>query len=486
MRDAISFLRRGKRIDLCPANPTQTVLDYLRLEEKSKGTKEGCNEGDCGACTVALGRLKNRKLVYEPVNACILLVGQLHGSDLVTVDDLMQDNILHPVQDAMVRHHASQCGFCTPGFVMSLFTLYHEHKTPTRQEIVDHIAGNLCRCTGYRPIVDAALEVCTGHPLDAWAKADQQTYDALQALHKDEDVHIKIGDGFLSIPSTAKSLAQLTAQNPDATIVSGATDVGLWVTKQMRLLPKIIHISHVRELHAIETKSDMLQIGAAATYGEAMHALSACDVDVGEVMRRIGSMQVRSSGTIGGNIANGSPIGDMPPLLIALGATLRLRHGFDERAMPLEEFFIAYGKQNRKPGELVWRIDVPMLKPNEAFRACKITKRFDQDISAVMFALKVERNDNRIFAARLAMGGMAATPKRAPQTETALTNIDLADETSWSTAIKALALDYQPISDMRASETYRTETAQALLHKFLLELAGETGTRLFGQRENAV
>ena len=485
MCDAISFLRRGKRVDLRPANPTQTVLDYLRLEEKSKGTKEGCNEGDCGACTVALGRLKNRKLVYEPVNACILLVGQLHGSDLVTVDDLMQDNILHPVQDAMVRHHASQCGFCTPGFVMSLFTLYHEHKTPTRQEIVDHIAGNLCRCTGYRPIVDAALEVCTGHPLDAWAKADQQTYDALQALHKDEDVHIKICDGFLSIPSTAKSLAQLTAQNPDATIVSGATDVGLWVTKQMRVLPKIIHISHVRELHAIETKSGTLQIGAAATYGEAMHALSACDVDIGEVMRRIGSMQVRSSGTIGGNIANGSPIGDMPPLLIALGATLRLRHGFDERVMPLEEFFIAYGKQNRKPGELVWRIDVPMLKPNEAFRASKITKRFDQDISAVMFALKVERNDNRIHAARLAMGGMAATPMRAPQTETALTNIDLADEISWSTAINALALDYQPISDMRASETYRMETAQALLHKALLELAGETGTRVFGQRENA-
>jgi xanthine dehydrogenase small subunit len=485
MRDAISFLRRGKRIDLCPANPTQTVLDYLRLEEKSKGTKEGCNEGDCGACTVALGRLKNGKLVYEPVNACILLVGQLHGSDLVTVDDLMQDNILHPVQDAMVRHHASQCGFCTPGFVMSLFTLYHEHKTPTRQEIVDHIAGNLCRCTGYRPIVDAALEVCTGHPLDGWAKAEPQTRNAMLDLQGGEDVHINIGDGFLSVPSTAKSLAQLAAQNPEATIVSGATDVGLWVTKQMRVFPKIIHTFNVPDLHAIETKSDTVLIGAAATYGEAMQALSEIDADIGEVMRRIGSMQVRSSGTIGGNIANGSPIGDMPPLLIALGATLHLRHGANEREMPLEEFFVTYGKQDRKPGELVWRINVPKLKPNENFRANKITKRFDQDISAVMFALKVERNGNRLHAARLAMGGMAATPMRAPQTEIALTNIDLADETSWSTAIKALALDYQPISDMRASETYRMETAQALLHKALLELAGETGTRVFGQRENA-
>jgi xanthine dehydrogenase small subunit len=485
MRDAISFLRRGRRIDLRPANPTQTVLDYLRLEEKSKGSKEGCNEGDCGTCTVALGRLKNGKLVYEPVNACILLVGQLHGSDLVIVDDLMQDNILHPVQEAMVRHHASQCGFCTPGFVMSLFTLYHERKTPTRQEIVDHIAGNLCRCTGYRPIVDAALEVCTGHPLDAWAKAEQQTRDALLDLQSGEDVQIKIGAGFLSIPSTAKGLAQIVAENPEATIVSGATDVGLWVTKQMRVLPNIIHTFNVAELHTIRTIDDILQIGAAATFGEAMQALAALDVDIGEVMRRIGSVHVRSSGTIGGNIANGSPIGDMPPILIALGATLHLRHGSDERTMPLEEFFIAYGNQNRKPGELVWRIDVPKLKSTESFRANKITKRFDQDISAVMFALKVERNDNRIHAARLAMGGMAATPKRAPQTETALRNIDLADEASWPPAFNALALDYQPISDMRASATYRMETTQALLHKALLELAGEIGTRLFGQREHA-
>ena len=485
MRDAISFLRRGKRIDLRPDNPTQTVLDYVRFEEKSKGTKEGCNEGDCGACTVALGRLKNGKLVYEPVNACILLVGQLHGCDLVIVDDLMQDNILHPVQDAMVRHHASQCGFCTPGFVMSLFTLYHENKAPTRQEIVDHIAGNLCRCTGYRPIVDAAMEVCTGHPLDTWAKAEQQTHDALQALQIAEDVHISIGDGFLSIPSTAKSLVQIAADHPDATIVSGATDVGLWVTKQMRVLPKIIHTFNVPELHAIRTRSDSVQIGAAATYGEAMRALAELDVDIGEVMRRIGSMQVRSSGTIGGNIANGSPIGDMPPILIALGATLHLRHGENEREMPLEEFFIAYGKQNRQPGELVWRIDVPLLKPNESFRANKITKRFDQDISAVMFALKVDSTDKRIKSARLAMGGMAATPKRAQQTEAALIQINLTDEASWAVAINALALDYQPISDMRASETYRMETAQALLHKALLELAGETSTRVFGQREHA-
>jgi xanthine dehydrogenase small subunit len=485
MNDAISFLRRGKRVDLKPTNPTQTVLDYLRLDEKSKGTKEGCNEGDCGTCTVALGRVKNGKLVYEPVNACILLVGQLHGCELVTVDDLAQGNALHPVQDAMVKHHGSQCGFCTPGFVMALFTLYHQTHAPTRQEIVDYIAGNLCRCTGYRPIVDAALEACSGKPLDAWAKAEQPTIAALQALDAQHDVMTKIGEGFIAIPAHADTLTQLAQEHPDATIVSGATDVGLWVTKQMRVLPKIIHTFNVTELHAVKNQGDILQIGAAATYGEAMDALSAIDPDIGEVMRRIGSKQVRTSGTIGGNIANGSPIGDMAPMLIALGAKLHLRHGKAERSMPLEDFFIAYGKQDRKPGELVWRIDVPHLQSSEIFRAYKISKRFDQDISAVMFALKVKREGNHIRSVRLTMGGMAATPKRATQTEAALIGVNLGDENAFHSAIAKLAEDFQPISDMRASSLYRMETAQALLHKALLEISGQTATRVVGQRDVA-
>ena len=482
MHDAISFLRRGKRVDLRPTNPTQTVLDYLRLDEKSKGTKEGCNEGDCGACTVAIGRVKNGKLVYEPVNACILFVGQLHGCELVTVDDLMQNNVLHPVQAAMVTHHASQCGFCTPGFVMALFTLYHQNHAPTRAEIVDHIAGNLCRCTGYRPIIDAALESCTGLPKDAWAKAENLAIAALSDLNATNDVMVKSGNGFIAIPVHADTLAKLAHDNPDATIVSGATDVGLWVTKQLRTLPKVIHTSNVRELHSISRAHATLQIGAAATYGEAMQALGELDADISEVMRRLGSTQVRASGTIGGNIANGSPIGDMPPMLIALEATLHLRHGSAERLLPLEDFFIAYGKQDRKPGELVWRIDVPMLKHNEIFRAHKITKRFDQDISAVMFALKITCDRNRVSDARLAMGGMAATPKRARKTEVALREIDLADEATYRHAIEMLAQDYQPISDMRASSNYRLETAKALLHKTLLELAGEKSTRVIGER----
>jgi xanthine dehydrogenase small subunit len=482
--DAIIFLRRGRPVHLRPASPTQTVLDYLRLDAKLKGTKEGCNEGDCGACTVAIGRIKNGKLVYEPANACIMLVGQLHGCDLVVVDDLVRDGSLHPVQAAMVKHHASQCGFCTPGFVMSLFTLYHAGHAPTRVEIVDHIAGNLCRCTGYRPIVDAAREACTGKALDHWANAAGTTAKALREIDG-LDVHIAAGEGFLAIPASAQILTQLAHENPDATIVSGATDVGLWVTKQMRVLPKIIHTFHVEELHRIEERDDHLRIGAAATYAEALAALSSIDPDVAEVLRRLGSVHVRAAGTIGGNIANGSPIGDSPPLLIALGATLHLRCGDESRAMPLEDFFIAYGKQARKPGELVWYVGVPKLKRGEAFRAYKISKRFDQDISALLFAMKIERDGMRIVTARLAMGGMAATPKRAMQTEAALQGISLSDEKSWEAAIAALALDYQPISDMRASAVYRMETAQALLRKALLEFAGTSGSRLLALRGDA-
>jgi xanthine dehydrogenase small subunit len=485
VRDAITFLRRGRRVVLRPANPTQTVLDYLRLEEKSKGTKEGCNEGDCGACTVALGRVKSGKLVYEPVNACILLVGHLHGRELVTVDDLAQGNELHPVQAAMVKNHGSQCGFCTPGFIMALFTLYHQRRAPTRAEIVDHIAGNLCRCTGYRPIVDAASDVCTGNPMDEWSKNEEATLAAFNSLESDQDVFITTEGGFVAIPSKAETLLRLAVEHADATLVSGATDVGLWVTKQLRVLPKVIHTFNLAELHDVSTSGNVLRIGAAATYGEAMQAMSELDVDVGEVMRRLGSTQVRASGTIGGNIANGSPIGDMAPMLIAMEAILHLRHGDARREIPLEDFFMAYGKQDRQPGELVWQVAVPTLKSNEDFRAYKISKRFDQDISAVMFALKVTREGNRLVNARLAMGGMAATPKRAILTEKALSTVNLLDETTYSTAIELLGQDFQPISDMRASSTYRLQTAQELLRKALLEISGETSSRVIGDRYHA-
>lgn len=483
-RQTIRFLRRGTVVELGPVPPMQTVLDHLRLAERSRGTKEGCNEGDCGACTVALGTLRHGRVIYEPVNACILLAGQLDGKELVTVDDLADGGALHPVQRAMVETHGSQCGFCTPGFIMSLFTLYHSGKPPARQEIVDHLAGNLCRCTGYRPIIDAALRSCTGAARDRWAAQARASAATLTRLNDGSDLFCGTADSFLARPASAATLCRLAAEHPDAVIAAGATDVGLWITKQLRMLPKIILVGGVEDLHRIDDAGAILRIGAAATFAEAAPHLAAIDADVGEVVRRIGAAQVRASGTIGGNIANGSPIGDTPPMLIALGATLHLRHGDAVRQMPLEDFFIDYGKQARGAGELVWQIDVPKLAPGQRFRSYKISKRFDQDISAVMAAFRFTLDGRRIASPRIAFGGMAATPKRAIRAEQAVAGASLDDADSWLPAIDALTADFQPISDMRASAAYRMEVAQALLRKALIEISGtaSNATRVAGVR----
>ncbi len=475
---AVHFLRRGTIVAHQVPNPVQTVLDYLRLEEKSRGTKEGCNEGDCGACTIAIGALKNGALVCAPANACILLMGQLEGKELISVDDLASGGSLHPVQQAMVDLHGSQCGFCTPGIVMSLFTLFHSGETPTRQSIEDALAGNLCRCTGYRPIIDAAFMVLHGTLVDHFSKRRHETIAVLQNLRSRGDVFAGDARSFIAVPKSEASLSKLADEHKDAIIVSGATDVGLWITKQMRVLPKLIFTHGVESLHAVKDHGDHLTIGAAATYAEAEEALASLHADVGEVIRRIGSTQVRASGTIGGNIANGSPIGDMPPLLIALGAILILKSVNGERSMPLEDYFLAYGKQDRRPGELVWAIEVPKLQANERFCAFKVSKRLDQDISAVMAAYKFEIRERRILSARIAYGGMAATPKRAGHTEAALANVSLDEAASWQSVIARLSRDYQPISDMRASAEYRLTVAQNLLRKALLETAGETSMRV--------
>lgn len=470
---AIRFLRRGQVVDHRINNPMQTVLDYLRLEEKFKGTKEGCNEGDCGACTVALGRLRDGKVVYEPANACILLMGHLHGCELVTVEDLSLGGTLHPVQQAMVEQHGSQCGFCTPGIVMSLFVLYHAPGKPDRKAIVDQLAGNLCRCTGYRPIIAAAAQSCTGETRDVWSETAADIAAELEKLHDGEDVFCGTTDRFVAVPARPETLCELASKHPDATIVAGGTDVGLWITKQLRTLPKFIFTGGVEALHAISDRVATLSLGGAVTYAEAERQIAELSPDIGEVLRRIGSRQVRSSGTVGGNIANGSPIGDMPPLLIALGSRLVLRKGEEQRDILLEDYFIDYGKQDRKPGELVWRIDIPKLKSNERFFAHKISKRFDQDISAVLAAFKFVITGRVIGAATLAFGGMAATPRRARNTEDVLKGLKLDAPETWEEAIGRLAEDFTPLNDMRASANYRMETAKALLLKALHELVGE-------------
>jgi xanthine dehydrogenase small subunit len=473
IRQTLRFRFRGQEVALGGFSPRATVLDWLREERGAKGTKEGCAEGDCGACTVVLARLRHGRLVHEAVNACILLLGQLDGVELITIEDLAEGHSLHPLQQAMVDYHGSQCGFCTPGIVMSLFAAYHSGGPATIASLCDQLAGNLCRCTGYRPILAAALAICDGAPTDRFAATAAERAEALAAL-ADDDSDLFVGDEgrFFAAPGNLDSLAALYERFPDATLVAGATDVGLWITKLLRDLRRVIWLGRVDRLEAIEECPGGLRFGGGATLAEAAPALAGIHPDLGELMRRFGSIQVRMSGTVGGNIANGSPIGDLAPALIALGGRVVLRKGAATRTLPLEDFFIGYGKQDRAAGEFVLSVEAPRLVDGQHYRALKVSKRIDEDISAVMLAARVETEDRRIVGARVAYGGMAATPKRAEAAERALVDADLAEPSSWRAALAALSSDFTPLTDQRASAAYRMTVAANLLEKTLIEISG--------------
>jgi xanthine dehydrogenase small subunit len=472
-RQNLQFIRNGRVVRLTQYSPRTTLLDWLRLEERSTGTKEGCAEGDCGACAVVLARRRGGRMVYEPINSCITLLGQLDGAELITVENLAEGGRLHPVQTAMARQHGSQCGFCTPGIVMSLFAHYHEcGGISTRDKITDALAGNLCRCTGYRPIVEAGLEACGASADDQFARNTAERLQALDALDDAADLFVGDDTAFFAAPAGEESLARLYARHPDATIVAGATDVGLWITKKLAPIEKIIHVGRVAELSGIDETAGGCAFGAIVSLARAAPVLGSIDPDVAEVLRRFGSIQVRACGTVGGNIANGSPIGDLAPMLIAMGAEIELRHGEQIRKLPLEDFFLDYGKQDRKPGEFVRRLLVPKLPSATHFRAYKISKRFDEDISAVLgaFCLKVERG--RISEARVAFGGMAGIPKRARRVEESLRGLTLAEARRWQSAADAVTADFTPLTDLRASSAYRNRVAGNLVIKAIAEIAG--------------
>ncbi|MEO0574106.1 MAG: xanthine dehydrogenase small subunit [Pseudomonadota bacterium] len=481
MRNTVRFVHDGSIVQINNVDPTRTVLQYLREDVVKTGTKEGCAEGDCGACMVVIASLTqdHDALDYRAVNACIQFIGTLDGKELITIESLSKrGGALHPAQQAMVDCHGSQCGFCTPGFVMSLFALYKQRGTASRNDIDDTISGNLCRCTGYRPIVDAASAMMTESVATDqrhWQRGDTAASDAatirqLVELSNDDPLHATSGHRQFIAPRTREALAQHYADHPDATLLAGGTDVGLWVTKQYRDLDTVIYLGNVAGLDNIEVTDVSIDVGAAVTFSALAPVLLDYYPELADLIRRWASAPVRNAATLGGNIANGSPIGDSMPVLIALDTTLTLRKGDQSRTLPLESLYHAYQDNDLGPGEFVETVHIPLPKTDQFVRSYKLSKRFDQDISAVCtgFALSLN-NDNTVANVRLAFGGVAGTPIRAVHCEAALTGATF-DEATIRNAMAVLRNEFTPLSDMRASSDYRRETTANLLYRFFIEV----------------
>ena len=501
----IRFYYRDSIREVHGAPPTQTVLQHLREDLRCTGTKEGCAEGDCGACTVVTGELDERgALVLKAVNACIRFLPTLDARALFTVEDLRgPDGSLHPVQRALVDSHASQCGFCTPGFAMSMWALYENHPRaagpPTRAEIATALSGNLCRCTGYRPIIDAAQAMFDDECYPRALLEREPVVAALRKIRRTDtfeytgpDVRgAEFGTSTFRAPVTVDAFAELRAAHPGARVLGGSTDVGLWVTKQLHHLGDLLYVGNVAALKTIERDTSTLTIGAAASLEDAYAELIADYPQLAELAKRFASLPIRNAGTLGGNIATGSPIGDSMPALIALRAEVVLRRKEASRTLPLEDFYLGYQKTALEPGEFVAALRVPRPKPRLRFRTYKVSKRYDQDISAICGAFALEVDDGVIVSARVAFGGMAATPKRAPHAESALIGSRW-DEPCARRAMAALAEDYVPLTDMRASSGYRMKVARNLLWRFHLETRDEAPLALtqvdvfaFGEDERA-
>ncbi|PRX29592.1 xanthine dehydrogenase small subunit [Paraburkholderia sp. BL18I3N2] len=481
MTEPIRFYHRNAIREIKDAPVTRTVLQYLREDAHCTGTKEGCAEGDCGACTVVIGERNEAGGVdFKAVNACIQFVPTLDGKALYTVEDLRQpDGSLHPVQEAMVECHGSQCGFCTPGFIMSMWSLYekhgHEHScanktVPSRDTISNALTGNLCRCTGYRPIVDAAVRMFEAPapkaPVDIEALSK-----TLATIERKDTFHYQHAGQQFDAPRTVEALAKIKEAAPATRILAGSTDIGLWVTKMMRDLGNIVYVGQIAELQKLETNDEWIEIGAGVSVEKAYTEIVKQYPELFEMQQRFASLPIRNAGTLGGNIANGSPIGDSMPGLIALGARVIVRGGEIEREMPLEDLYLAYQKKDMAEHEFVVGLKVPSrtgVRKNLQFRSYKLSKRFDSDISAVCAAFSFIADGNVIREPRIAFGGMAATSKRATHAEAVLRDAEWHEATAQA-AMLALGNDYAPLSDMRATSNYRLESAKNTLYRFWLE-----------------
>jgi xanthine dehydrogenase small subunit len=501
----IHFIRRGEQVLLHNVPPTRTLLQVLREDMACTGTKEGCAEGDCGACTVVLGEIVppaagapvlsgDGPIKYSAINSCIRLAHSIDGMALWTVEDLTLDPLLqtkslradgvktppvraaglHPVQQAMVQCHGSQCGFCTPGFVMSLFGMYQNRvcqgEPVSREMALEDLSGNLCRCTGYRPILDAAqtMETLPGVRVD-----ENHLLQQLKLL-KHTGRWLEPDLPYI-LPQTLAQLLAARKKHPQAQIVAGCTDVGLWVNKLHMDFAQVLDVTQVRELRRVEKYPHHIAIGAAATLAVAFAALAQNRPQLHSFVNRFAGVPVRNSGTLGGNVANGSPIGDSMPLLIALEANVVLMREYrgkpQHREMPLEAFYTGYRKNVLAADEVLVWIKVPKATDGEFTRIYKISKRFDDDISAVCLALKLHVADGRVTRVSIGVGGVAATPVRAVKTEAALTGQPWNLHTV-EAAQAILRSEFEPISDMRASSSYRTQVLGNLLHRFWLEHGG--------------
>lgn len=462
----IQFLLNQTVKTLDDIDPNTTVLNWLRGSEHRCGSKEGCASGDCGACTVVLGRVDGEKMRYDTANSCITFISQLDGKQLLTVEDLSDGDKLHPVQQAMADCHASQCGFCTPGFVMSGFALQKASSEAERHDIEKSLAGNLCRCTGYRPIIEAMQQSCVAQP-DKFTRTEPQTLARLKSLQQPEMAELNKSNRCL-LPKTLGQLAALYQQNPQARLLAGGTDLALAITQQYQTLPLIIGMNQVTELKAITVTESQIRIGAMATLQACLDELLPHIPAFSQVLERFASPQIRNHGTLVGNLANASPIGDGAPMLLALGATVELRCGDHVRLLPLDEFFLSYRKTALQPGEFISAVIIERQAISPTFAAWKISKRMDDDISTVFGAFNLRLNEGIVVSAYLAFGGMAAIPARAKRAEQQLLGAPLNQQTLEQVS-KALAYDFQPLSDFRGSGRYRLKVAQNLLKRLLLQ-----------------